>query len=168
MPSGEPLKWGVLGCGHIVNDFLLAMQKGERNHQVVAIGASSLERSKKFAEERGYNCKTYGSYIEVINDPDVEIIYIGLRNAEHFKHTMISLDNKKHVLCEKPLGVNAKQVESMISKAKAKKLFLMQGYWSQFFPLSKNSRNHQIWRVRSSTFGKCNFWVFIARKFRKP
>lgn len=68
---GETLRWGILGTGHIVHDFLQAMQKGERNHQVVAIGASSLERSQKFASENGYKCKTYGSYLEVLEDSEV-------------------------------------------------------------------------------------------------
>jgi dihydrodiol dehydrogenase / D-xylose 1-dehydrogenase (NADP) len=84
-----------------------------------------------------------------------------LRNAEHFEYTIKALDNHKHVLCEKPLGVNSKQVESMINKAKAKKLFLMTGYWSQFFPVYKrireiiNSNELGVPRIVNATFGYC-------------
>ncbi|KAI6214476.1 Trans-1,2-dihydrobenzene-1,2-diol dehydrogenase [Aphelenchoides besseyi] len=133
--DSTPLSWGVLGCGNICNDFLLAMEKAERNHKLVAIGSSNLEKSRRFLKDRNYDARAYGTYMEVLKDPNVQVVYIGLRNAEHFYFAMKALDNGKHVLCEKPLGVNTKQVKQMILKARAKRLFLMEGYWSRFFPV---------------------------------
>ncbi|KAI6176343.1 Trans-1,2-dihydrobenzene-1,2-diol dehydrogenase-like protein [Aphelenchoides bicaudatus] len=171
--SGHQLNWGVLGCGHIVHDFTLSLGKAEHNHQViqvestllilkfwvVAVGASDVERSQKFITERGYDAKAYGSYLEVLNDSNVEVVYIGLRNAEHFEYVMKALDHGKHVLCEKPLGINAKQVESMVNKARAKNLFLMQGFWSLFFPAYRRiaeiikSKELGAPRLVNATFG---------------
>lgn len=64
----------------------------------------------------------------------LEIVYIGTINTEHFQVAMLMLDNGKHVLCEKPLCINEKQVLALISHAKTKNLFLMEAIWSRFFP----------------------------------
>ena len=69
--------------------------------------------------------KCYGSYEELLKDPRVEIVYVGSINTSHFANVIACLQHGKHVLCEKPLGVNSAQVKQMIELAKEKKLFLV-------------------------------------------
>lgn len=63
-----------------------------------------------------------------------EVVYVGLMNHLHYDIVLKALDQGKHVLCEKPFAPNYKQAKTMIDRAKAKKLFLMEGAWSRFFP----------------------------------
>jgi dihydrodiol dehydrogenase / D-xylose 1-dehydrogenase (NADP) len=65
------LRWGILGAGRISNDFVMAMEKCERQHKVVSIGASSLERAKEFVVKHKLQAKVYGNYEEVMRDKDV-------------------------------------------------------------------------------------------------
>lgn len=137
------LKWGIASAALISHDFVNAMatlNPGE--HTIVAIGARTLERAEEFAHRYGIP-KAYGSYLEVAEDPNVEIAYVSMLNREHFDVAMMMLQHGKHVLCEKPLCMNEKQSRQLIKYAKQKKLFLMEAIWSRFFPSYQYVR-HQI------------------------
>uniref|UniRef100_A0A1I7SRE4 Trans-1,2-dihydrobenzene-1,2-diol dehydrogenase n=1 Tax=Bursaphelenchus xylophilus TaxID=6326 RepID=A0A1I7SRE4_BURXY len=128
------LKWGILGCGNICNDFVMALDKTERKHKVVAIGASSLQRAEEFYKSHSLDAKVYGDYESVLADKNVDVIYIGLRNYLHHDHVIKALKAGKNVLCEKPLGLNLKQTQNMIETAKSAGKLLVEGYWSLHFP----------------------------------
>lgn len=128
------LKWGIASAGLISEDFVNAIQtlsKGE--HQVVAVAARDIDRAKNFAKRFDVP-KAYGSYLELAHDPNVEIAYVGTLNPWHLEVSLMMLKHGKHVLCEKPLAMNEKQAQQMISYAKEKKLFFMEGIWCRFFP----------------------------------
>lgn len=129
-----PLRWGIATVGKISHDFVNALTtlvSGE--HVVVAAAARSLDDAKKFAESHDIP-KFYAGYELLAKDPEIDVVYIGSVNAKHYELCVLMLDHGKHVLCEKPLCVNAKQTEALLKLAKAKKLFLMEGIWSRFFP----------------------------------
>jgi predicted dehydrogenase len=131
MSSGK-IKWGILGTGWIAHKFAEAL-KAVDDSELYAAGSRSIESAKKFSEE--YNIpKVYGSYEELVKDPDVNVIYIATPHNLHYENTLLCLDNGKNVLCEKPFAVNGKEVRGMIAKAKEKKLFLMEALWSKFLP----------------------------------
>lgn len=128
------LKWGIASAALISHDFVNAMttlNPGE--HEVVAIGARTLDRAKEFAHRYGIP-KAYGSYLELARDPNVEIAYVAMLNREHFDVAMMMLQHGKHVLCEKPMCMNGKQSKKLIDFAEQKHLFLMEAIWSRFFP----------------------------------
>ncbi|MCX6168939.1 MAG: Gfo/Idh/MocA family oxidoreductase [Ignavibacteriales bacterium] len=128
----KKIKWGFLGTGRIAHKLADAIKVVDST-ELYAIGSRNKESAIKFAEE--YNVpKAYSSYEEVMKDPDVDVIYIATPHNLHFENTMAALENNKHVLCEKPLGVNLKEVQKMVNKAKEKNLFLMEGLWSRFLP----------------------------------
>lgn len=128
------LKWGIASAGSISKDFVNAIQTlSKDDHQVVAVGARDLSRAKKFAERFDVP-KAYGSYLELAQDPNVEIAYVGTLNPWHLDVSLLMLKHGKHVLCEKPLAMNEKQAKQMIAYAKEKKLFFMEGIWCRFFP----------------------------------
>ncbi|KAG7172259.1 Trans-1-2-dihydrobenzene-1-2-diol dehydrogenase-like [Homarus americanus] len=128
-------RWGIVSAGLISNDFvgaLKALPEGE--HRVVAVAARSLESAKKFASKYGVE-KAYGSYDELARDPNVEVVYIGTIQTQHLPVASLMIQAGKHVLCEKPLCMNVKEVKQLIQLAKEKKVFLMEAVWSRFFPV---------------------------------
>lgn len=125
-------KWGILGPGKIAGKFAEDLQKVP-GAEIYAIASRTESRAIAFAEE--FNAvKSYGSYEELVNDQEVEIIYIATPHVFHFEQTLLCLGKKKAVLCEKPFAMNAAQVEQMIATAKENKVFLMEGMWTYFLP----------------------------------
>jgi predicted dehydrogenase len=128
----EKIKWGILGPGWIARKFAAGLKVVD-DAELFAVGSRNIDNAEKFARE--FNAqKAYGSYDELVKDPDVDVIYVATPHVLHYEHTLLCLDNGKHVLCEKPFGMNGKQVRMMISKAKEKNLFLMEAMWSRFLP----------------------------------
>lgn len=128
----DKIAWGILGLGRIAHKFVkdLALVKGSR---LQAVASSSRERAHAFAQE--YNAVTaYDSYEALYADPAVEVIYIASIHVDHYPQTLAALNAGKAVLCEKPMGINAQQLKAMIALAKAKKVFLMEAFWSRFNP----------------------------------
>lgn len=126
------IKWGILGTGWIANKFAAAL-KVSTNCELVAAGSRNIETAKSFAAEFQIP-KAYGSYEELVGDKDIDVVYIATPHNLHLENTLLALDHNKHVLCEKPIGVNIKELMIMIEKAKSKRLFLMEALWSRFLP----------------------------------
>ena len=79
---------------------------------------------------------TYGTYAELVADPDVDIIYVATPHSHHFQNAMLALEAGKNVLCEKALTVTEAQAQKLVAKAREKKLFFMEAVWTRFFPWS--------------------------------
>ncbi len=86
------------------------------------------------------SAKAYGSYAELVKDPNVDIIYVATPHSHHFQNAMLCLEAGKPVLCEKAFTVNATQAKKLVETAKAKNLFLMEAVWTRYFPLSVKIR----------------------------
>jgi predicted dehydrogenase len=98
-------------------------------HEVVAVASStSVSRAEKFLEQvkAPKSAKAYGSYYELVEDPNIDVIYVATPHSHHFQNAMLCLEAGKNVLCEKALTVNAVQAEKLVETAKAKNLFLME------------------------------------------
>lgn len=125
-------RWGIIGCGHISDQFACCLRP-LADAKLVAVASQTPEKSTKFAEKFD-SPKAYDSYEQLVKDPDVDIVYIGTTHNFHYEHTMLALENNKHVLCEKPISLNAQFTEKMIAKAGEKNLFLMEAVWTRFLP----------------------------------
>uniref|UniRef100_A0A914W4N8 Trans-1,2-dihydrobenzene-1,2-diol dehydrogenase n=1 Tax=Plectus sambesii TaxID=2011161 RepID=A0A914W4N8_9BILA len=136
---GKRTRWGVVGCGMISEDMASAMKLlPEEEHTIVAVGASSLDKAQKYVDKFSLSDATaYGSYSEVYANKDVDVVYIGLLNTQHKDAVLEALEAGRNILCEKPLGLSVKEVREMIDKAREKKVFFMEAYWSRFFPVYK-------------------------------
>ena len=109
----EKVRWGVLGAARIaVEKVIPAMQQGELT-QVSAIASRDLERAQRAAQALGIE-KAYGSYEELLDDPDIEAIYNPLPNHLHVPWTMKAARAGKHVLCEKPIGLNLEEAQKLL------------------------------------------------------
>ncbi|KAI9908756.1 hypothetical protein PsorP6_002881 [Peronosclerospora sorghi] len=149
-PSSPVLHWGFLGCGRIASDFASALTSLP-NVKLYACAARSMPHAKAFAAKHGMP-NAYDSYQGLVSDPRVDIIYIGTLHPWHYEHTILALTHGKHVLVEKPMGMNVGQVTRAIALAREKKLFLMEGMWTRFFPAIRYVRellaNKEIGDVR--------------------
>ena len=128
----EKIKWGLMGAGRISGWFATALSVLE-DAEIYAIASRNLEKGKAFAKEYGVT-KAYGSYEDMIHDPEVDIVYIGTPIQQHYEHIKMCLNAGKNVMCEKAITVDAKQAEEVVSLAREKNLFLMEAMWTKCQP----------------------------------
>jgi len=126
------LRWGVVGPGWIAERFIGSLQRNTRQ-QVVAIGSRNLNRSTAFAARHGID-RAYGSYEDLVADPDIDVVYIATPHNAHFPCALLSLNAGKHTLVEKPIALNATQAGELADLAAAKGVFLMEALWTMFLP----------------------------------
>ncbi|MFP4557016.1 MAG: Gfo/Idh/MocA family protein [Bacteroidales bacterium] len=132
------INWGIIAPGKIASKFASDL-KLVKNAILHAVASRDMSRAKKFASTYNAN-KAYGSYVELVNDPKVDIVYIASPHVLHYEQTLMCLNKGKHVLCEKPMGMNAQQVKELAGIAKEKGLFLMEALWTQFLPSFKKCK----------------------------
>lgn len=153
------LRWGIISAGEITTDFVNGLHAlSEIDHQLVAIADQDKERAEECAKKFSIPA-VYGSYEELAKDPNVDVAYVGnyklsyVGNNEHYDASILMLENGKHVLCEKPMCLNEKQLKKLVDFAKQKKLFLMEGIWSRCFPsyqyLKKQIDNGALGEIKS-------------------
>src|ERR1700728_3317884 len=115
----KKVAWGVLGVANIaVKKVLPAMQRGEWC-QIAAIASRDLKKAETAAKELGIG-KAYGSYEELLADPEVEAIYNPLPNHLHVPWSIKALEAGKHVLCEKPIGMSAAEGRQLVEAGRKK------------------------------------------------
>lgn len=130
------LNWGVIGCGHIANTFadgLACLKTGK----LIACASNSMQRAHAWAENQQSKhniSKVYNNYEALVNDSDVEAVYVANTHNFHYESVKLCLQNHKHVLCEKPITLNAKQAAELYALARDKNCFLMEAVWTRFLP----------------------------------
>ena len=126
------IKWGIVGLGKIAHKFAKELLLVD-DAQIVSVASRDIDKARKFAVE--YDCKSaYGSYDEIFNDDDIDILYIATPHNSHAELTIKALENKKHVLCEKPVALNYEDASKMIAASKKNNKFLMEAFWTRFNP----------------------------------
>lgn len=128
----QKIKWGILGTGWIARKFADALKVAD-NCELCAVGSRTKESAFRFAADYHLS-NAYGSYEDLVKDSDIDVIYVATPHNLHLENTLLALNHNKHVLCEKPMGVNLGEVNRMIELAKEKNLFLMEALWSRFLP----------------------------------
>ncbi len=128
----EKIRWGIIGTGNIAAKFATALNSME-DSSLDGVASRKDTRAKEFAARFGIG-KSYGSYEELAKDPDIDVIYIAVPHTEHKRMSELCIKNKKAVLCEKPLTINSKDTEELISMAKKNNVFLMEAMWTKFLP----------------------------------
>lgn len=126
---------GILGAGSIARQMAYTISKMD-NAINYAIASRDYKKSQEFAKEFRV-IKAYGSYEEMIKDPEVELVYIATPHSLHYEHAKLCLNNGKHVLCEKAFTINEKQAEELFEIAKEKNLFITEAIWTRYMPMRK-------------------------------
>jgi predicted dehydrogenase len=135
----ESIRWGILGTGWIANEFAQGLEQ-LLDADLVAVGSRTQDSAQCFAELHGIPHR-HASYQALVEDSEVDVIYVATPNPLHKEHVLLCLESGKPVLCEKPFALNARQAEAMVKVAREKQLFLMEAMWSRFFPLMARLRS---------------------------
>ncbi len=130
------LRVGFVSTGNMAHTMALAMHDQCWGVELYAVASRSLEKARDFGNKYGF-AKTYGSYEQMLDDAYVDVVYIASPVNVHYDQIMQAFDHGKHVICEKPIAVNAKQVETLINTAKEKALFLTDGVWTAYLPMTQ-------------------------------
>lgn len=126
------LRWGILSTGQVADRFASAI--GETpGAEVVAVASRSLSRARAFAEAHGIP-RWYGSYGELATDTAVDVVYVASPAGNHAQHAILCMNRGKHVLCEKPMGLNHREVRETVLVARRTKRFLSEAMWMRFMP----------------------------------
>lgn len=148
MSSTKKIKWGILGLGKIAHKFAEDLKKVS-NAELYAVASRTQEKADAFADKFGV-AKRYDSYEKLVKDPEIDAIYIATPHSSHKENSILCLQHKKAVLCEKPFAMNLDEVAEMIQTAKENDVLLMEALWTRFLP----HYQYMINLVTSETFGK--------------
>lgn len=134
----KPIRWGILGTGVIAHDFAEALH-ALPDAKLIAAASRDQAKADSFARKNGVP-KAYGSYEALVNDPEIDIIYVATPHHRHRDDMLLCLNHGKHVLCEKPFTMNAAEAREVAAVARAKKLFCMEAMWMRFIPLVQTAK----------------------------
>ena len=121
-----PLRWGILGPGRIAPRLVRGVGGSERS-EVVAVASRDATRAAAFAAKHGIG-RAFGSYDELLAEPDVDVVYVSLPNHLHAEWTIRALEAGKHVLCEKPLALTVDQVDAISAAAERAGRIAVEGF----------------------------------------
>jgi D-xylose 1-dehydrogenase (NADP+, D-xylono-1,5-lactone-forming) len=126
------LRWGILATGRIAAEVVPGLLRSEVN-ELVAVGSRDGSRASAFAEEYGLPT-AYGSYEQLLSDPDIDCLYVCLPNGLHAEWVRRAIDAGKHVLCEKPLTPTAPEAEALFATAAARGVVLAEAFMYRHHP----------------------------------
>ncbi len=144
----KTIKWGIIGLGKIAHKFAADLINSP-NTELYAVASRSQDKATTFAKK--FNAlKAYGNYQMLVNNPDIDAVYIATPHAVHKENTMLCLNKGIAVLCEKPLAMTAHDVETMVNKATQKNVLFMEALWTAFLPHYQYVQNI----IKDRTYGK--------------
>ncbi len=156
------IKWGIIGTGNISGKFANALNMLP-DADLAAVASRDLVSAKIFAEKHTVQ-KAYGTYQELADDPDIEVIYIGTPHTFHLENSVMSMRKGKAVLCEKAFAINAAEARKMVRVAREENVFLMEAMIPRHVPLLKKvvqwvneDRIGEVRMVRASRCARRDF-----------
>lgn len=126
------IRWGIIGLGNIAREFAADLAL-VNNAVLVAVASGSIERARGFAQDFGAR-HAFGSYKELFECAEVDVVYVATYHHQHARYSIQAMQHGKHVLCEKPVAMNAKEAEQMTTTAREQGVFFMEALWSRFNP----------------------------------
>lgn len=126
------MKFAILGAGNIAQTMANTISK-MNGIESYAVASRDIGKATEFATKNGFE-KAYGSYEELVQDDEVELVYIATPHSHHYAHARLCIEHGKPVLCEKTFTANAKQAKEILSLAKEKKVFITEAIWTRYMP----------------------------------
>jgi xylose dehydrogenase (NAD/NADP) len=139
MNNKRILQWGILGCARIAATALIPGIQGSSNGAVLAVASRNLEKAEEYARQFGVS-RAYGSYEELLADPEIQAVCVPLPNSLHREWTVKAAEKGKHVLCEKPIACSAAEAQEMSEACRANRVLLMEAFAQRFHPQYRKVR----------------------------
>jgi predicted dehydrogenase len=130
--TGPKVRWGIVSTGRITHQFVQDFAFVP-NGEVVAVASRSQDAADAFAARYGIP-RAYAGYDRLLDDPNVDAVYIATPHALHFRNTADAIQARKHVLCEKPFTVGAREARNLFRMAEQSSVFVMEAMWTWFLP----------------------------------
>ena len=146
--ADRTLQWGLLSTARINKALFVPLRISKRN-KLLAVASRSRDKAEAYAREKGIK-RAYGSYEELLADPEIDVIYNPLPNHLHAEWTVRAVEAGKHVLCEKPLALSTGEVDSMAAAAEKHGKVVAEAFMYRAHPKTRKVR--QI--VESGKLGK--------------
>lgn len=127
------LKVGFIGAGNIAETLAETFLQYKDKFELYAVSSKSDDKLNKFKNKYGFK-KTYNSYEELVQDKEIDLVYISTLIKDHYKHIKLCLENNKNVLCEKAFTFNHKEAKELVEIARRKNLFLAEAIWTIYMP----------------------------------
>lgn len=127
-----PIRWGILSTGYIAHQMATTLSKLP-DAKLVAVGSRNAHSATSFADQFNIPHR-HDNYQALVQNTEVDIVYIGSPHSFHYDHMLLCLAHNKHILCEKPFTLNASQAKQVFELAKQKQCFVMEAMWMVFFP----------------------------------
>jgi predicted dehydrogenase len=128
----QPIRWGILATGWIAGLFASDL-KLLPDAELAAVGSRTQEAAERFGDEFGV-ARRHGSYQALVEDPDVDVVYIATPHPGHYETTLAAIEAGKHVLVEKPFTMDADEARRLIDAARARNVFVLEAMWTRFLP----------------------------------
>lgn len=130
--TAPPIRWGILGAGNIAASFADAVREHTRA-QLVAVGSRNRDRAERFATAHGIPT-THLGYRQLVEDPQVDAVYVATPHSEHREHALLAIRAGKHLLVEKSFTRNAAEAREVFDAAREAGVFVMEAMWTRFLP----------------------------------
>lgn len=147
------VNWGVIGCAGIAEKAVIPGILSADNAKLYALSSRGAGSKLDDFNEKFKPVKTYTSYEALLDDSEIDAVYIPLPNSLHYELTLKAAEKKKHILCEKPLGISAAEVKTMQDAADKNGVLLMEAFAYRQSPLTKKVKS----LVEEGTIGKVKF-----------
>lgn len=167
----KKIKWGIIGLGKIANKFAKDLLE-VKDAELYAVASRNINKAKAFKDEYSAH-KAYGSYDELMDDKDVDVVYVATPHVLHHSISIACMKKGIAVLCEKPFAMNTEEVKEMIQTAREKNVFLMEAMWTQFLPhfeyMLKEINSGKMGKIKSvkADFGFAADFDVTKRLFNK-
>lgn len=165
--AAPPIKFGILGCAEIARKVSRAIILSP-NSTLHAVGSRTHEKAAKFAVENGFpeSAKVYGSYDAVLDDPEVDAVYVPLPTSLHIKWAVLAARKKKHLLLEKPVALNVGELDVILEACESSGVQFMDATMWMHHPRTAKMRE---FLSDPSRFGElkavCEVYVFYIHLF---
>lgn len=156
------MKLGIIGSGMIVQDLLSFVDTIEEIKLIAILGRKKSQKKIEALTNKYQIKKTYYNYDDLLNDEEIDTVYVALPNHLHYEYTKEALLHNKHVICEKPFTSNIDELDELIALSKERKCLLFEAITNQYLPTYKNIKD------RLSELGKislisCNYSQYSSR-----
>jgi xylose dehydrogenase (NAD/NADP) len=133
LKKNRTIRWGVLGTANIGRVAVIPAIQASKGNELVSIASRNVEKARDFAAKNGIP-NSCGSYQELLDNPEIDAVYIPLPNSLHKEWAVKAARAGKHVLCEKPLALSSNECMEMEQAARDSGVFLMEGFMYRFHP----------------------------------